>query len=177
MSGVGALPFESLQAWLTAVGDHSYYDILELHGRATSADIKKAFHDFAVACHPDQYVDRDPASLAAAGEVFKRGVEAYQVLSRPATRAKYDANLAKGKLRYVEGEQEQKKAPAMRTLEQIAKTPRAKQFAVKADRLISVGRLDEARVALVTALQDDYDNDELKDRLAVLYEAMALEPL
>jgi len=29
----------------------------------------------------------------------------------------------------------------------------------------------------VTALQDDYDNEELKERLNVLYEALALEPL
>ena len=60
---------------------------------------------------------------------------------------------------------------------QIAATPRAKDFAKKADRLISVGKLEDARVALVTALQDDYNNEELKERLDVLYEALALEPL
>jgi hypothetical protein len=68
-------------------------------------------------------------------------------------------------------------APAIRTLEEIAATPRAKQLAKKADRLISVGKLEEARVALVTALQDDYDNEELKERLRMLYDALALEPL
>jgi DnaJ-class molecular chaperone len=178
MSAVAALPHKSLAAWRRAVDQQTYYEILGVERGAPVGVVQEAFHAFALRCHPDQYVDVDDASAAAAGEVFKRGVEAYQVLSRPAVRAKYDENLAKGKIRYVEGEQPEKPPPpAMRTLEEIARTSRAKQFARKADRLISVGKLEDARVALVTALQDDYNNEELKERLNVLYEALALEPL
>jgi curved DNA-binding protein CbpA len=175
---VAVLTKQALVAWRTMLEDQSYYDILALGQDATAAAIKEAFHKFALECHPDQYVDEDPATASEAAEVFKRGVEAYQALTRPAVRARYDTDLAKGKLRYVPGEMEEKPPPPpMRTLEEIATTPRAKQFALKAERCITLGMLDEARVALITALQDDFDNEELKERLNLLYEALALEPL
>jgi curved DNA-binding protein CbpA len=140
--------------------------------------VKEAFHEFALACHPDQYVESTPEVARAASEIFKRGVEAYKVLSRPAWRAKYDDGLTKGKLRFVPREVEEKPPPpSMRNLEDIATSTRAKEHALRADRLISAGKLEEARVALVTALQHDPDNEELKERLQVLYEALALEPL
>jgi curved DNA-binding protein CbpA len=168
----------TLRARLAMSEEQSYYEILRVPSTASSADVKAAFHEFALACHPDQYVDAPADVSRAAGEVFKRGVEAYKVLTKAEWRAKYDEGLLKGKLRFVPGEAERPPPPPpTRTLEQIAKTPRAKQYALKADRLISVGKLEEARVALVTAMQDDYDNDELKERLNLLYEALALEPL
>jgi curved DNA-binding protein CbpA len=168
----------NLHARLAMIEEQSYYEILRVPSSASPIDVKAAFHEFALACHPDQYVDEAPDVSRAAGEVFKRGVEAYKVLTKSEWRAKYDAGLLKGKLRFVPGEAEKPPPPpATRTLEEIAMTPRAKQFALKADRLISAGKLEEARVALVTALQDDYDNEELKERLNLLYEALALEPL
>jgi curved DNA-binding protein CbpA len=171
-------PLAALRARLLMIEEQSYYEILRVPSTAPPGDVKAAFHEFALACHPDQYVEEAPDVALAAGEVFKRGVEAYKVLTKPEWRAKYDDGLMKGKLRFVPGEKEEKPPPPpMRTLEDIATTPRAKQFALKADRLIASGKLEEARVALVTALQDDYDNEELKERLNVLYEALALEPL
>ncbi len=168
---------EALRARLALIEEQSYYEILRVPSSASSADVKGAFHDFALACHPDQYPGEGEATRTAA-EIFKRGVEAYKVLMRPEWRALYDEGLLKGKLRFVPGEAPEKPPPPpMRTLEEIAKTPRGRQFAVKADRLIALGKLDEARVALITALQDDYDNEELKERLNLLYEALALEPL
>jgi hypothetical protein len=105
-------------------------------------------------------------------------VEAYRVLSRPAWRARYDEGLTSGKLRFVLKEAPgTRPPPAMRTLEDIAKHPKAKQHALRADRLISSGKLEDARIALVTALQEEPENEELKERLQVLYEALALEPL
>jgi curved DNA-binding protein CbpA len=171
-------PLTTLRARLAMIEEQSYYEILRVPSTAPLADVKAAFHEFALACHPDQYVDQPSDVALAAGEVFKRGVEAYKVLTQPDWRVRYDAGLMKGKLRFVPGEAEEKPPPpTMRTLEEIATTPRAKQWALRADRLIASGKLEEARVALVTALQDDYDNEELKDRLNVLYEALALEPL
>jgi curved DNA-binding protein CbpA len=168
----------TLRARLAMIEEQSYYEILRVPSSASASDVKAAFHDFALACHPDQYVDEAADVALVAGEVFKRGVEAYKVLTKEEWRAKYDEGLLHGKLRFVPGEKEKPPPPiATRTLEEIATTPRAKQFALKADRLISVGKLEEARVALVTAMQDDFDNEELKERLNVLYEALALEPL
>jgi hypothetical protein len=59
----------------------------------------------------------------------------------------------------------------------VATTPRGKQHAVRADRLIAIGKLDDARVQLVTACQCEPHNGELAERLQALYEALALEPL
>jgi hypothetical protein len=64
----------------------------------------------------------------------------------------------------------------MRTNEMIAKTPQAKKHAAKADRFIAIGKLEEARVALTSALQHEPHNAELEERIAILYEALALEP-
>ena len=58
----------------------------------------------------------------------------------------------------------------------IARTPRGKQLAVKADRLITAGKLDEARVQIVSACQCEPNNAELAERLQILYEVLALEP-
>ena len=175
---VATLDLPPLRAWIASLDAQSYYEILRIPQNADAPSIKRAFHELALEVHPDQYVDGDPEAAGAAAEVFKRGVEAYKVLSKPDLRAKYDARLAKGRLRYVEGEQESKPPPPpMRTLEEIARTPRARQYALKADRFITLGKLDDARVALITAIQDDYDNEELKERLTILYEALALEPL
>ncbi len=169
---------EALLSRLSTLEEKSYYEILRVPSGSSAADVKEAFHEFALACHPDQYVEETPEVARAASEIFKRGVEAYKVLSRPVWRAKYDEGLTKGKLRFVVGEApETPPPPKMRTLEDIARSPRAKEHALRADRLISSGRLEDARIALVTALQHEPDNGELKERLGVLYEAMALEPL
>lgn len=163
---------------LSTLEEKSYYEILRVPSGSTVAEVKEAFHEFALACHPDQYVDDAPEITLAASEVFKRGVEAYKVLSRPRWRAEYDEGLTKGKLRFARGEaRETAPPPAMRTLEDIARSPRAKQHALRADRFISSGKLEDARIALVTAMQEDPENEELKERLQLLYEALALEPI
>jgi curved DNA-binding protein CbpA len=150
---------------------------LRVPSGAPSSEIKAAFHEFALDCHPDQYVDAPSFEGQIAGEIFKRGVEAYRVLSKPAARSRYDQGLLHGHLRLVDGTNSVPPPPRMLTLEEVAIRPKAKQLALKADRMISAGRLDDARVALVTAIQEDYDNDDLKERLNALMEAIALEPM
>jgi molecular chaperone DnaJ len=62
-----------------------YYEVLGV-GREVSADaIKKAYRKLALKCHPD----RNPGDKAAE-EQFKEASEAYQVLSDPERRARYD---------------------------------------------------------------------------------------
>ena len=59
--------------------------MLEIPFTATAADIKKAYYKAAIKCHPDKHPD-DPE----AEEKFKKVSQAYQVLSDPALRSKYD---------------------------------------------------------------------------------------
>ena len=61
-----------------------YYATLGLERGATDADVKKAFRKLAQQWHPD--VNQD----AAAHDRFKEINEAYQVLSDPERRQRYD---------------------------------------------------------------------------------------
>jgi curved DNA-binding protein len=62
-----------------------YYKILGVERNANKDDIKRAFRKLALKTHPDRNPD-DPK----AGDRFKEINEAYQVLSDPEKRARYD---------------------------------------------------------------------------------------
>ncbi|HYG34070.1 MAG TPA: J domain-containing protein [Clostridia bacterium] len=71
-----------------------YYEILGVPRTASEADIKKAFRKLAREYHPDVAKDKKQAE-----EKFKEVNEAYEVLSDPAKRKKYDelgANWSSG---------------------------------------------------------------------------------
>jgi hypothetical protein len=62
----------------------------------------------------------------------------------------------------------------LRTLETLALTPSAKQFARAADRLIGEGKLKEAKMQMTLALNCDRDNAQLEERLTMLNETLLL---
>ena len=76
-----ALPYPSRSM---ATTERDYYEILGVERTATDAEIKRAFRKLAQQWHPD--VSNDPA----AHERFKEINEAYQVLSDPERRQRYD---------------------------------------------------------------------------------------
>jgi curved DNA-binding protein CbpA len=162
--------------WAESLETMNYYDILRVPLEASPKEIQASFHALSLRCHPDRFVDEPVEVGRAAGAVFKRLVEAYNVLRRPALRARYDAELQKGQVKLDEHAVAKKPTFEQRTLFMIAKDPRAKKFAAKADRFLSNGQLEEARIQLISACQNDPTNEELKDRLNILYEALALEP-
>ena len=163
-------------AWAESLQTMSYYEILRVPDDAPQVEIQQAFHELSLRCHPDRFVDEGPDVAAAASAVFKRAAEAYNILRKPAFRKRYDAELKKGQLKLDERAVEPKKKFEQRTLLMIARNPRAKQHAAKADEFLTKGKLDEARIQLISANQADPDNAELKERLDILYEALMLEP-
>lgn len=165
------------KAWVQTVHRKNYYEILRVKLDAKDSEIKAAFHVFALRFHPDRLVDDGPEVAGFASEIFKRGVEAYNILTKSDLRQRYDEGLRKGRIRL---DPSSKKSvpppPKIRTLEMIAKTPNGKKHAAKADRLIAIGKLEDARIALTSAFQCEPMNDELEERIDLLYEALALEP-
>lgn len=62
-----------------------YYEILGISRNATSDEIKKAYRQMALECHPDRNPDNKDAE-----ERFKEAAEAYSVLIDPEKRSVYD---------------------------------------------------------------------------------------
>jgi curved DNA-binding protein CbpA len=166
-------------AWAESLEQLNYYEVLRIEPTAAPHEIQEAFHDLSLRCHPDRFVDDGPEVSAAAAVVFKRAVEAYNILRRPNLRQRYDAELSKAggaPVKIDEHAIEQKKKHEQRTLFMIANDVRAKKFAAKADAFLAQGNLEGARIQLISAVQNDPGNDELKERLDILYEALMLEP-
>src|SRR5450755_387278 len=90
---------EELIQWVKVAETKNYYEILRVTAKTPAAEVKKAFHRFALLCHPDQFSDQPPDVSQAAAEAFKRGVEAYRVLSNATMRERYDRALSRGKKR------------------------------------------------------------------------------
>ncbi|WP_298954036.1 molecular chaperone DnaJ [uncultured Nonlabens sp.] len=62
-----------------------FYDILDIQRSATAAEIKKAYRKKAIQYHPDKNPGDD-----AAEENFKKAAEAYETLSDPQKKSRYD---------------------------------------------------------------------------------------
>ncbi len=62
-----------------------YYDVLGVSKDAAADEIKKAYRKMAIKFHPDKNPDDDTAE-----EKFKEAAEAYEILSNPEKKSKYD---------------------------------------------------------------------------------------
>ena len=168
-SGVASIV--TLLAWADSLDSLSYYRILRVPPTAPTAQVKKAFHDLAVHCHPDQYRDEAVEARTAAERIFKASVEAYSILSNTQLRARYDAQLKDGKLRLDPSlpEAAAPQAAAPIPMFALATTSEGRKFAAKAQAHLEANEWESARVALTDACQREPGNAALKDRLRKLY--------
>jgi curved DNA-binding protein CbpA len=167
-----ALGHDHLRAWDEVLDDATYYEILGVLEIADPDAIRRAFHDFSLAFHPDAQPKGDEDARAIALRIFRRGVEAYRALSAPEQRSAYDLALAKGEVRLGEGPStrvEDRGPGAARSLDELCRSPGAKLYAKRAEDFITAGDLRGATHELYRALRaEDGDNPELAERIAAL---------
>ena len=156
-----------LAAWNDLLDESSYYEILGILHIADSGAIREAFHEFALAFHPDAQLDLDADERQAVQRIFQRGVEAYRVLGADEQRAAYDLLLAKGILR-IEAPSERKDTGA-RSLDELCVSPDARLHANRAEAFITQGELGRAADELLRALRaEEGANPALAERLHAL---------
>jgi curved DNA-binding protein CbpA len=161
----------TLLAWADSLDSLSYYRVLRVPEAAPAAQVKKAFHDLAVHCHPDQYQDEVAEARNAAERIFKCSVEAYSILSNPDLRRRYDAQLKLGKLRLDPSLPEAPAAaPAAEVpMFQLATTMEGRKFAAKAQAHLEANEWEQARIALSDACQREPGNAALQACLKKIY--------
>jgi curved DNA-binding protein CbpA len=151
----------------------SLYDILGVERDASEAQIRTAFRKLSFKHHPDRFFG---AERQRAEEHFQEITEAFNVLSRPASREKYDEDLAMG----------QGTPGAAMDAKEIAR-----RLAAKGALSMREGRLTDALSELKSALDHDINcarahyfmgiglakvNGREKDGLRHLERAVALDP-
>jgi curved DNA-binding protein CbpA len=81
---------DTIRAWLAVIDSLSYYELLGVTPQAGADQVRKAFYRFAGDFHPDGHAMRPPAERTSINTIFKRGTEAYRVLSDASLRLRYD---------------------------------------------------------------------------------------
>lgn len=161
----------AIRQWLEALDAISYYDLFRVPPTSSYDDLRVAFHAFAAAFHPDVHRWRHPNEQAAIGIIYRRGTEAYRVLSDPALRMRYDEALANGILRpenlVVEMEAPVSRRPSVapnapgRLVDKI-RNPGARPFVLRAEELLKKGDPKQAKIQLTMALHMDKGNPALE---------------
>lgn len=67
-----------------------YYEVLGVSKNATADELKKAYRTLAIKYHPDRHTNDPEDQKKEAEEKFKEAAEAYDVLSDPEKRQRYD---------------------------------------------------------------------------------------
>jgi DnaJ-class molecular chaperone len=142
-----------------------YYTLFEIESDASADDVRHAFHGFARRFHPDNHVGATDEKRARAAQIYRRGAEAYRVLRDPVTRREYDAQLARGQVRYrpdggTEGEGRRASGP------KSIPAPKARPFFAEAQQALRAGDVRRARLNLQIALSHDPENHDIKELLA-----------
>lgn len=144
-----------------------YYTLLSVEPSANPDEIRRAFHQFAAKYHPDKFTARgaEAAHVERANQIYRRGAEAYKVLTDQRRRKLYDGQLSQGKLRF-DPLAEAPAGPQLNKWPIKVKSPMARPFATKAEQAYKAGDWGNAKVNLRMALSKDAGNAQITLLLA-----------
>ena len=165
---------DALRQWLATLESISYYQLFNVTPEATFDDLRNGFHAFAESFHPDGHQWRHPNEQAAVSYIFKRGTEAYRVLSDPQLRVRYDEALKNGILRpeslIIEAQGSASMSGVARAagvgigtrLSDKVRNPGARPFILRVEELAKKGDPQQAKLQLVMAMHMDRGNPALE---------------
>ena len=187
----------SIAQWMAVLDKVSHYELLGVHPNAGADALRKAYQGFAANFHPDAHMHRTSMERDSVSRIFKRGTEAYRILSDPQLRQKYEEQrggksvpppsartrpLPPGSIPSpaagVGGPTSMRpggEPPTPGTasnitgrLEDFVKQPRARPFAQQAEALAKKGEHSKAKLQLKLALNFDPGNTALEAYLKQL---------
>lgn len=148
-----------------------YYQLLHVRPEASTAEVRRAFHQSSRAFHPDANRHLRAEQREAVVAVSKRITEAYTVLRDPRRRRAYDEALGRGQRRMQIAEAEAG-ARQQASDELEGRTPNGRKFSALARADLQRGDLPAALRNLQTALTFEPTNplfrkkvDEIKAQI------------
>jgi curved DNA-binding protein CbpA len=162
---------QNVFGWFEALDDLSYYELFAVGEEASADEIHEAFHVFCDTFHPDRHVIRSEEERGALLAIFKRGTEAYAVLSDVGLRAQYDEqrvnrpSVRPVRMTFSLSRPPSVGPPAGASIEDHVRSAAARPFARRADELLRKGDLRQAKLQLVMANHMDPDNEGLEAAL------------
>lgn len=172
-----------LSEWLAVLDSLNHYEVLGIVLAATSDQIRGGFSQFAESFHPDGHLGRPRDEQDAVLKIYKRGTEAYRVLSDPKRREDYDAPRRQeivhppsvlAALKSLP--RNSQPAPVAGRLIDRVKVAGAKPFVMKAMKMKEEGQLKKAKLELSMAMNMDRDNPELAMLMLEIESALKLAP-
>jgi DnaJ-class molecular chaperone len=148
-----------------------YYELLGIIRTATTDQIRAAFHRFARAHHPDNFVD-SPEEAERHTVLYQQASEAYRVLLDPTKRQLYDEGLAEGRKRYRDDRLRETRRSMRPPGGVMLRSSRARMFFTRAHRAIKSEDWPQAKLNLKMALQHEPDNEELQTKLEEVLQKM-----
>jgi curved DNA-binding protein CbpA len=152
-----------------------YYTLLAIEPAANADDVRRAFHQFAAKYHPDKFIASaaEPGKIERAAQIYRRGAEAYKVLTDSRRRKLYDAQLKNGQLRFDALAEAPTDAATQPKWPIKVKSPLARPFATKAEQAFKAGEWGNAKVNLKMALAKDAGNEQIQRLLAEVEQKLA----
>ena len=146
---------QTIRRYAVAIDKGDYYQLLRLPHGADLSQIKDAFRKESKAWHPDRYFRQVPDDVyRMVTQVYKRMVEAQQVLSDPASKAVYDKRISgpdrMKHLRYFKDQEELKQRKIKD--EDICKNENARRYAKLAFTALNQKNLVAAWIIAVATI-------------------------